>query len=132
MYKLDEEQKEVSKGIIEYLEFSNYSDIKKVINEVKKADLNDDYIYINNLWSNCGEREILIVNNYNIDDLFAERVEDTIRDCFLPKDLPGIIEYNINWDGIIEDVKRDQGYGGEFSSWDGSEYETENFYYFKN
>jgi hypothetical protein len=54
----------------------------------------------------------LIHENY-----FTEYSKDLVIDCGeLPRDLPAYIEYNINWDGVAQDLKVDYSevdYDGE-------------------
>lgn len=39
---------------------------------------------------------------------FEEYCEDFMRDCgYIPRDLPSIIENNINWSGIADDMRHD-------------------------
>ena len=127
MEMLNLEQKEVVLGICEYLNLGSYSGIKEVITKVRETEIEDDF-YIDGLWYECGSREIRIIRTSEIENIYYDSTVDLIKDCY-NLDLPSFIE--IDWDATVENCKVD-GFGHHFSSWDGSEHETKNFYYFKN
>lgn len=42
------------------------------------------------------------------DSYFTDYCKELVTDCgYLPRDLPGFIENNINWDGVADDLKAD-------------------------
>ena len=128
---MNELQKELVKGLCEYLDLSTYSEIKEVINKVMEINENKDDFTIDGLWFSCGSREIRIISESAIDDIWSKSLEEQIKECYDLGDskLPSFIE--IDWEKTIDNCKQD-GEGHHFSSWDGSEHQTENFYYFKN
>ena len=130
MVKMTNEQKELVKGIYDYLEMSGYNDLKSVIKKVIEVDIADDF-YISDLWYNCGSRDLRIISKSDIDDIYYNSTVDLIKDCYdlSDKKIPSFIE--IDWDKTVQNCKVD-GFGHHFSGWDGSEYETENYYIFKN
>lgn len=41
------------------------------------------------------------------DDDFTEYCKDIVNDCYNLRDVPGFIEYNINWKGVASDLSVD-------------------------
>lgn len=73
-------------------------------------------------------REFLIIDEDEIDRHFHARIEELVKDCYLNgRELPSFIE--IDWEKTAENCKID-GYGNEFSSYDGSEDLIDGWYVF--
>lgn len=72
--------------------------------------------------------EVRIISSDHLEELWTESLIDQIKDCY---DLGGMPEFMVvDWDATAEACKVD-GMGHHFSSYDGGERNTENFYIFR-
>lgn len=74
--------------------------------------------------------EYRFIHETEIENAFAESVQEMIESCYGIRDLPGIIACHIDWNGIIRDCMVD-GYGHHFSGYDGSENNAGEYYIFR-
>ena len=74
--------------------------------------------------------EYRFIHETEIEDIFAESVQEMIEGCYGIGDLPGIISCHIDWDGIVQDCMVD-GYGHHFSTYNGSVYNAGEYYIFR-
>ena len=72
--------------------------------------------------------EVRIMSKHTIDAIWTESLIEQIKDCYELGNIPSFIE--IDWEATAENCKLD-GLGHHFSSYDGNEYETENYYIFR-
>ena len=126
---LNDLQKELIKGLSEYLNMSTFSELKEIITKVKEIDENDDDFEIDGLWYQSGSRGVRIISSDSIERIWEDELEELIKDCYNLSEIPSFIE--IDWEATVNNCKQD-GEGHHFSSWDGSQHETGNFYLFKN
>lgn len=79
------------------------------------ADYKDDF-YIDN-----GQSEYRFISDAAIEDIHTEEVKDLVQDCYLNgTDLDKYPWIVIDWEETAENVRRSDGYGHHFSSYDGS------------
>lgn len=74
--------------------------------------------------------EYRFIHDTEIEDIFAESIQDMINDCYGIDDMPNLISNNLDWGGIVQDCMMD-GYGHHFSDYDGSEQEITDYYIFR-
>ena len=99
------------------------SDIRALYNDVKSSCYSDFSIEFD------GE-EYRVIAGDAIEDIHTEEVKELTGDCFLDgRDFPWWVA--IDWEETAKNVREADGYGHHFSSYDGSEYETESFYFFR-
>lgn len=72
--------------------------------------------------------EVRIINKTAIDELWTDSLIEQIQDCYELDNIPSFVE--IDWQATAENCKVD-GLGHHFSTYDGNEYETENYYIFR-
>lgn len=72
--------------------------------------------------------EVRIISSDHIDELWTESLIDQIKDCYDLGDMPEFMV--VDWDATAKACKVD-GKGHHFSSYDGKEHSTENFYIFR-
>lgn len=72
--------------------------------------------------------EVRIMAKSTIDALWTESLIEQIKECYDLDNMPSFIE--IDWAATAGNCKVD-GLGHHFSSYDGNEYETENYYIFR-
>jgi hypothetical protein len=74
-------------------------------------------------------RGFLLIDEDNIKEIHQDRIEGLVKDCYLNgQELPSFIE--IDWEATAENCSRYDGYGHEFSGYDGSEELIHGFYIF--
>lgn len=125
IYKLTETEKEIINGINCY-QTLDFSDVKELILNIREKGLNlDGYDYLE-----FNGYEFRIIPCNKIEDIYHDSIVDMIKDCYdlSENKIPSFIE--IDWDKTVENCLVD-GYGHHFSSYDGGEYETKNFYIFR-
>ena len=116
---MNSELKEIVKGIMEYQD----TDARETIKAVKNFNFSfDGYDYIE-----VEGMEIRIIHNFAIDSIWEEELEEMLKDCY---DIPDFLDGYVNYDRWVQDCKYD-GLGYHFSHYDGSEYDTTNFYFFR-
>jgi len=76
------------------------------------------------------DAEYRFIKEDAIEDIFAEFIQELFDDCYNMDDMPNILVCHIDWDGVVRDCMMD-GYGHHFSSYDGSEYNAEEYYIFR-
>jgi len=72
--------------------------------------------------------EFRFISKDAIDELWEEGLIEMVKDCYGLSDVPSFV--TIDWAETIENLKED-GMGHHFGSYDGEEYETDSFYYFR-
>ena len=73
-------------------------------------------------------REYRFINDADIEDIFHEECMQTIQDCYNLENIPSFIE--IDWKATTNNCLVD-GYGHQFSSYDGNEIEIEDWHIFR-
>ena len=116
-------QKEVIRSICKYRRFNSLDEIKEVIKAVKASDMDiEDDFFIE-----CNGVEIRVISDSAIDQIWSDELEDLLQECFT---IPDFLQGYIDYDKWVRDCKFD-GMGHHFSSYDGSERESRNYYYFR-
>ena len=116
-------KKEVIKAICEYQGFTDLEEVMEVIEGVD----NSEYEYENDFYVECNGVEIRAISSDSMESIWEEELEETLRECY---NVPDFLENYIDYDAWVRDCKFD-GMGHHFSHYDGSEYESENYYYFR-
>ena len=116
-------KKEIIKSICEYQGFTDIEEIREVIEGVN----NSEYDVTDDFYVECNGVEIRVISNEIIESAWENELEDILRECY---EIPDFLENYIDYNAWIRDCKFD-GMGHHFSSYDGSEYESENYYYFR-
>lgn len=82
--------------------------------------------------------EYRLIHEDDIEEIFADEVRQTIEDCYdmenlTDRDKIGFLadHIEVDWEGVVSACLHD-GYGHQFSSYDGSEYEAGGYYIFRN
>ena len=116
-------KKEIIKTICEYQGFTDMEEIKEVIEGVNSSeyDVTDDF------YVECNGVEIRVILSDSIESIWEEELENLLIECY---EIPQHLENYIDYDAWVRDCKFD-GMGHHFSHYDGSEYESENYYYFR-
>ena len=115
--------KEIIKGIADYLEQDfTFSQVKFINKEIDEK-YNREGFYID-LGDMGFDFNIFILNKNNAWDALRDRVEDLVTDTC---DIPSWLEYYIDYDKLTDDSDR----GEEFNGYDGTEYETDSYYIYK-
>ena len=101
-----------------------FQEIMEIYLELKdKIEGKDDDFYLD-----LSAGDVRIISKTAIDELWTESLIEQIKECYELDTIPDFIE--IDWDATAENCKLD-GLGHHFSSYDGNEYETENYYIFR-
>jgi hypothetical protein len=80
----------------------------------------------------CGRCEYRIIHNDVIDDIAEEEIKEIVEDCYLNGiNLDKHWWIAIDWQQTAENCISADGYGHHFSSYDGSEEEWEDWYFFR-
>tara|TARA_R110002153_G_scaffold64730_2_gene173381 strand:+ start:1047 stop:1430 length:384 start_codon:yes stop_codon:yes gene_type:complete len=72
--------------------------------------------------------EVRIISSDHIDQLWTDSLIDQIKDCYDLDSIPDFVA--IDWNETADNCKID-GMGHHFSSYDGGEHNTTNFYIFR-
>jgi hypothetical protein len=72
--------------------------------------------------------EVRIISEDHIDQVWTESLIEQIKDCYDLGSMPDFVA--IDWEETAENCKID-GMGNHFSSYDGGEHNTTNFYIFR-
>ena len=127
IYRLSSEEKEIIQGITSYLSAKlDYSELKELIEYLRENKLGlQGYDYIE-----FSGYEFRIIPCNEIDAIYYDSTIELIKDCYdlSENKIPSFIE--IDWDKTVENCKVD-GYGHHFSSYDGGEWETKNYWIFR-
>jgi len=120
---MDMENKEIIRGIAEYLEQDlTFSQIKFINKEIEK-NYDGEAFYIST--SNIDfESDMFIVNKNKASDILYDRVVSLVEDTC---DIPSWLENYIDYDKLTDDTDR----GEELNGYDGTEYETDSYYIYK-
>ena len=84
---------------------------------VQEEELSDDFRI-----ELADGREYRFIDTNHIDDIFKQECRETIEDCCDLSDIPEFIV--IDWDATVENCRHD-GFGHQFSGYDGNEIEYE-------
>lgn len=76
--------------------------------------------------------EYRIIKESEIWDIYVEEIKSTVEDCYDLKldDMPAFIAFSIDWEQTAKNAYAD-GYGHQFSGYDGSEEESAGYYIFR-
>ena len=116
-------KKEIIKAICEYQGFTDLEEVMEVMEGVDNSEheASDDFIV------ECNGAEIRVISENSVESIWEEELENLLIDCY---EVPQHLENYINYDAWVRDCKFD-GMGHHFSHYDGSEHESENYYYFR-
>lgn len=118
-------KQEIIAAICEYQDFDD-DEMLEVIEAVEEID-DDDIRYNDDFFVECNGVEIRVIHNNAIESIWEEELENLLRECY---EVPEFLENYIDYDSWVRDCKFD-GMGHHFSSYDGSEHQSENYYYFR-
>ena len=120
---MEMENREIIKGIANYLDMDfTFSQVKFLDNEINK-NYESDGFYIDFSSINF-DFSILIIEQDNAWDVVRERVKEIVTDTC---NIPSWLEYYIDYDKLTDDSDR----GETLNRYDGTEYETDNYYIYK-
>ncbi len=76
--------------------------------------------------------EYRMIAESNIWQIYRDEIEETVKDCYDLKldDIPSFIAISIDWEQTAQNAYAD-GYGHQFSGYDGSEEEAAGYYIFR-
>lgn len=78
--------------------------------------------------------EYRLINDDDIWDIYVEEIKNTVEECYSDvlklDDIPPFIAFSIDWEQTAKNAYAD-GYGHQFSSWDGGEEESAGYYIFR-
>lgn len=120
------EAKEILRGIIEYGDHVlTYSEAKEVLKEIDEKLSVDFYIQ-------CDGNEYRIISESEIWDIYVETIKELVNDCYDLKleKVPDWISLEIDWEQTSKNAYVD-GYGHTFSSYDGGEIFTGDYWIFR-
>jgi len=126
---METQLKSIVKSICEYQGFNSLEEVKEVIQAVKDMDgiLHNSY---EDSTIECNGVEIRIISTTDIFDIYQDTIQEIVEDCYelnLDK-MPSFVEFD--WEETAKNCLVD-GYGHTFSGYDGTEYEDNDFYYFR-
>lgn len=111
---------------------SNYSELFDAIEELesKLADIGGE----SDFYFEYDGDEYRIISESSIWEIYVEEIQRIVEDCYSDvlklDDIPGFIEFSIDWEQTAKNAYVD-GYGHTFSSYDGSELEIGDYYVFR-
>lgn len=79
-------------------------------------------------WLDLPTGEVRIISSDHIDELWTESLIEQIKECYDLSELPPFVA--VDWEQTAANCKVD-GMGHHFSSYDGEEHNTANFYIFR-
>ncbi len=86
----------------------------------------------NDLYWECDGQEYRIIHMDEIDDIAEEEIKEIVQDCYLNGvDMDKLWWIEIDWKQTADNCISADGYGHHFSSYDGSEEEWDNWYFFR-
>lgn len=86
----------------------------------------------NDFYWEYGRYEYRIIHNDDIDDIAEDEIKELVQDCYLNgTDLDKHWWIAIDWQQTAENCISADGYGHHFSSYDGSEEEWGDWYFFR-
>lgn len=133
----------------------------ELLNDIDKLELNDDVLEIlsciidnhnhrleenelveyyqlieekieDDFYVDIDGNEYRIIADSAIWDIYVDEIKNIVEDCYDLKleDIPAFVSWEIDWEQTAKNAY-DDGYGHTFSSYDFSEYETNNYYIFR-
>ena len=96
--------------------------------EVMQLCIDLDESLDDDCWFDFPNGEVRIIAKKGIDQLWTDSLIELIRDCYELDNIPSFVE--IDWQATADNCKVD-GLGHHFSSYDGEEHETINYYVFR-
>lgn len=104
------------------------SDAREAIETLREKIGEDDFTF------DFDGNEYRIIADSAIWEIYKDAIEETVEDCYgdvLNLDaIPAFIAVSIDWDQTAKNAYVD-GYGHQFSSYDGSEYEAAGYWIFR-
>ena len=95
-------------------------------------DLIDEMNCENDFSWECDGEEYRVIHTNVIDDIAEEEIKEIVQDCYLNgTDLDKYWWIAIDWQQTADNCISADGYGHHFSSYDGSEEEWEDWYFFR-
>ena len=107
------------KDILEIVSFDS-DELQELCDNLGGADFNVEL-------DGAGYR---FIHETEIEDIFAESIQELFDDCYNLDDIPSILLCHIDWDGVVRDCMVD-GYGHHFAGYDGMEHEVEDYHIFR-
>ena len=115
-------KEEIIKAVCNYQGFEEIEEIEEVRECIELSDWDNlDFML------ECNGVEIRVISDEIIESTWEDELENLLRECH---EIPPYLENYIDYNAWVRDCKFD-GMGHHFSSYDGSEYESENYYYFR-
>lgn len=110
---------EILRCIIDnYTHSPSVDQVRQAIEELSSyISERDDEIYLS-----FDGNEYRIISDLSIWDIYVESIRETVTDCYDLKlnDIPSFVAFEIDWEKTAQNCYAD-GYGHQFSSYDGSE-----------
>lgn len=104
------------------------SDAREAIETLREKIGEDDFTF------DFDGNEYRIISDSAIWDIYKAEIEETVKDCYSEvlklDEIPSFIAVSIDWDQTAKNAYID-GYGHQFSSYDGSEYMAGGYYIFR-
>jgi hypothetical protein len=95
-------------------------------------DLIDQMNEDNDVYWECDSEEYRIIHTDVIDDIAEDEIKEIVQDCYLNGlDMDKLWWIEIDWEQTADNCISADGYGHHFSSYDGSEQEWEDWYFFR-
>ena len=95
-------------------------------------DLIDQMNEENDVYWECDGEEYRVIHTDVIDDIAEDEIKELVQDCYLNgTDLDKYWWIAIDWQQTADNCISADGYGHHFSSYDGSEEEWEDWYFFR-
>ena len=122
---------------------SDFQNIKEIWSFIKeeldleptKAEMHDllyEMDIENDVTAELDGTEWRIIHEDDIDDIATEEIQEIVQDCYLNgTDLDKHWWIAIDWEKTAKNCIDADGYGHHFSSYDGSEYYHEGWYFFR-
>ena len=86
----------------------------------------------NDVYAELDGTEWRIIHEDVIDDIATDEIKDLVQDCYLNgTDLDKLWWLEIDWEKTARNCITADGYGHHFSSYDGSEFELNGWYFFR-
>ena len=77
-------------------------------------------------------REYRVIHESEIDIVMQSELKDLVEDCYLSEsDLSKLWWLEIDWETTTENVVNADGYGHHFATYDGNEYDHNDWYFFR-
>jgi hypothetical protein len=122
---ITDEEMEIINGVIDYQGLTTEDEYLNVLEVINLTCMEDDTTI------EFDGFELRIIKDSEIWEIYKGSIENVVTECYdLNLDnIPSFVEFSIDWEQTAKNCYVD-GYGHEFSGYDHSEHETDNFWYF--